>query len=71
MNSLRYSGTGVVASMLVWKASANLWEMVDEARISISGGGSRPVAKIQSPSSMEMGSSSESTVSGSESFSES
>ena len=62
VNSLRYSRTGVVASMLVWKASANLWEMVDEVRISIGGGGSRPVAKIQSPSSMEMGSSSESMV---------
>ena len=46
-----------MASSFVWKASASLCEMVDEAQISKGGGGSKPVAKIWSPSSMEMGSS--------------
>ena len=47
MNSLRYSGTEVVASIFVWKASASLCEMVDEARISIEGGGIRPVVSVR------------------------
>ena len=73
VNSLRYSGTEVVASIFVWKASASLCKMVDEAQIQISieGGGIRPVARIRSPSSMERGSSSESTSATSESSSES
>ena len=43
---------------LVWKASASLCEMVEEALISMEGWGSSPVASIRSPSSTEMVSSS-------------
>ena len=41
--------------MLTWNASANLCEIVNEARISIDGHGNRPVARMRSPSSMERG----------------
>ena len=44
---------------------------MDEARISIGGVGNRPVARIWSPSSMELDSSPKSTVSGLELSSES
>ena len=57
VNSLRWSGIGAKASSLVWKASANCCKMVDEAQMFTDGGGSRPVARIQSPSPMEIGSS--------------
>ena len=46
MNSFRYSRTGVAASVLVWKASANRWEMVDDVQIPMDGGGNNPVARI-------------------------
>ena len=70
VNFFRYSGTGVAASALVWKALANHWEMVNDTQISMDGGGSNPVPRIQSPSSMEMGSFSESMASILESSSE-
>ena len=39
ISSFRYSGTGVAASVLLWKASANHLEMVDDTWISMDGGG--------------------------------
>ena len=60
-NSFRYSGIGgEVASELDLNASASHCEMVEDALMSIEEGeGNRPVAYIQSPSSIDSGTSSE------------